>query len=55
MIAPKAVERFKHRIRDTTRRAKGVSMEKTIAELAPYLRGWRGYFGFCETPEVLIT
>src|SRR3974390_1068282 len=54
MIAPKAVERFKHRIRDTTRRAKGVSMETTIAELAPYLRGWRGYFGFCETPEGLI-
>src|ERR1700732_3556924 len=54
MIAPKALERFKHRIRETTRRAKGVSMETTIAELAPYLRGWRGYFGFCETPDVLI-
>jgi RNA-directed DNA polymerase len=35
MIAPKALERFKHRIRETTRRAKGVSMETTIAELAP--------------------
>jgi len=22
--------------------------------LAPYPRGWRSYFGFCETPEVLI-
>src|SRR5437773_2450396 len=53
IIAPKALERFKHRIRDTTRRAKGVSMETTIAELAPYLRGWRSYFGFCETPVVL--
>src|SRR5271167_1990730 len=53
MIAPKALERFKHRIRETTRRAKGVSMEATIAELASYLRGWRGYFGFCETPDVL--
>src|SRR6266702_389218 len=53
-IAPKALERFQHRIRETTRRAKGVSMETTIAELAPYLRGWRGYFGFCETPDVLI-
>src|SRR4249920_3604396 len=51
LIAPKALERFKHRIRDTTRRAKGVSMETTIAELAPYLRGWRSYFGFCETPD----
>jgi RNA-directed DNA polymerase len=52
-IAPKALERFKHRIREVTRRAKGVSMETTIAELAPYLRGWRSYFGFCETPDVL--
>ena len=25
-----------------------------MKELAPYLRGWRSYFGFCETPEVLI-
>src|SRR5438094_2624543 len=54
IIAPKALERFKARIRDTTRRAKGVSMETTIEELAPYLRGWRSYFGFCETPDVLI-
>jgi len=52
-IAPKALERFKHRIREVTRRAKGVSMETTIAELTPYLRGWRSYFGFCETPDVL--
>jgi RNA-directed DNA polymerase len=53
-IAPKALDRFKQRIREITRRAKGVSMKKTIEELAPYMRGWRGYFGFCETPEVLI-
>ena len=52
-IAPKALARFKHRIRDTTLRTKGVSLETTIAELAPYMRGWRGYFGFCETPVVL--
>src|SRR5579864_6435581 len=25
-----------------------------MAELTPYLRGWRSYFGFSETPEVLI-
>jgi hypothetical protein len=25
-----------------------------IAELAPYLRGWRSYFGFCETPDELM-
>jgi len=53
-IAPKALDRFKQRIREITRRAKGVSMETTMEELAPYMRGWRSYFGFCETPEVLI-
>jgi hypothetical protein len=31
-----------------------VSMEMTMEELAPYMRGWRSYFGYCETPEVLI-
>jgi RNA-directed DNA polymerase len=25
-----------------------------MEELAPCMRGWRSYFGFCETPEVLI-
>jgi len=55
VIAPKALDRFKHRIREITRRAKGVSMETTIEELAPYMRGWRNYFGFCETPEVLVS
>jgi RNA-directed DNA polymerase len=53
VIAPKALDRFKRRVREITRRAKGVSMRTTIDELAPYMRGWRGYFGFCETPEVL--
>src|SRR5437660_4528224 len=53
-IAPKSLERFKQRIREITRRAKGVSIKTTMEELVPYMRGWRGYFGFCETPEVLI-
>jgi RNA-directed DNA polymerase len=53
-IAPKAVKRFKERIREITRQAKGVSLETTMATLAPYMRGWRGYFGFCETPDLLI-
>src|SRR6202051_594475 len=52
-IADKAVARFKDRVRDITRRAKGVSIETTMEELVPYMRGWRSYFGFCETPRVL--
>jgi len=55
IIAPKALDRFKQRIREITRRAKGVSMMTTIEELAPYMRGWRSYFGFCETPYVLLS
>src|SRR3984893_638318 len=53
-IAPKSLERFKRRIRDITQRVKGVSMKTTMEELAPYMRGWRNFFGFCETPEVLV-
>src|SRR5712675_1510934 len=53
-IAPKSLDRFNQRIRDVTRRAKGVSIKTTVEELAQHMRGWRGYFGFCETPEVLI-
>jgi RNA-directed DNA polymerase len=54
VIAPKALDRFKRRIREITRRAKGVSIQKTMEELASYMRGWRSYFGFCETPEELV-
>jgi RNA-directed DNA polymerase len=52
-IAPKAVIRFKERVRELTRRTRGVSMERMAEELALYLRGWIGYFGTCETPSVL--
>ena len=52
-IAPKAIDRFKERIREITHRSRGRSMEQVTAELARYVRGWRGYFGFCETPSVL--
>ncbi len=52
-IAPKAMERFKERVRDLTRRTKGVSLEDMVKELTVYLRGWHGYFGFCQTPSVI--
>jgi RNA-directed DNA polymerase len=52
-IAPKAVDRFKERVRELTSRTRGVSTERMAEELARYLRGWLGYFGRCETPSVL--
>lgn len=52
-IAPQAVLRFKRRIRELTRRTRGISIERMIGELRGYMIGWRGYFGFCETPSIL--
>lgn len=52
-IAPKAVDRFKERVRELTGRTRGVSVERMAEDLSRYLRGWIGYFGKCETPSVL--
>jgi RNA-directed DNA polymerase len=52
-IAPKAVDRFKGRVRELTSRTRGVSIERMAEELSRYLRGWLGYFGKCQTPSVL--
>ena len=52
-IAPKAILRFKRRVRGLTSRTRGRSLEQVTKELANYLRGWKAYFGFCQTPSVL--
>ena len=52
-IAPKALLRCKQKIRELTGRSRGISVEQMTKELATYLRGWKSYFGFCETPSVL--
>ena len=52
-IAPQALDRFKMRVRELTRRTLGVSLPQLVEQLAPYLVGWRGYFGFCDAPRVL--
>jgi RNA-directed DNA polymerase len=52
-IAPQAIARFKATVRELTRRTRGASLQQTIKELSVYLIGWRGYFGFCQTPSVL--
>ena len=52
-IAPKSLDKFKERIREQTYRTRGLSLSRIIEELTPYLIGWRGYFGFCQTPQVL--
>lgn len=52
-IAPKALLRFRERIRELTCRTRGVSLPQMVAQLSKYLTGWRGYYGFCQTPTVL--
>ena len=52
-IAPQALARFKARVRELTRRTCGRSLAQIVKELSVYLTGWRGYFGFCQTPSVL--
>ncbi|HKV30378.1 MAG TPA: group II intron reverse transcriptase/maturase [Candidatus Dormibacteraeota bacterium] len=52
-IAPQALARFKSRVRELTRRTRGVSLAQVVEELSRYLVGWRGYFGICELPSML--
>jgi RNA-directed DNA polymerase len=47
------LDRFKERVRELTRRTRTVSLARMIEHLGSYLGGWRGYFGFCQTPSVL--
>ena len=47
------LDKFKTQVRDMTRRTRGISLPQLIEQLTPYLIGWRGYFGFCQTPRVL--
>ncbi len=52
-IAPKAIARFKERLREQTRRTRSISLRQMVKEITTYLRGWLGYFGDCQTPSVL--
>src|SRR6266702_3661488 len=52
-VTPKALDKLKTQVRDRTRRTRGISLPQLVEDLTPYLIGWRGYFGFCQTPRVL--
>jgi RNA-directed DNA polymerase len=51
-IAEKSLKRFKARVRQITRRNRGISIQDMIQRLDVFLTGWIGYFGFCETPSI---
>lgn len=52
-IAPQALARFTRKVRELTRRTRGISVKTMVEQLTSYLRGWGSYFGFCQTPSVL--
>jgi len=52
-IAPQSLKRFKLRVRELTRAGRHLSLGQLVHCLGRYLTGWRGYYGFCETPSVL--
>jgi RNA-directed DNA polymerase len=51
-VARRALDNFKARIRQLTRRSGGRSMEQVVEKLRPYLLGWKAYFGLAQTPRV---
>jgi group II intron reverse transcriptase/maturase len=54
-VSRKALETFKQRIRQLTRRSGGRSIEQVIDNLRPYVLGWKAYFGLTQTPRVWRT
>lgn len=51
-VAHKALDNFKARIRQLTRRSGGRSMGQVVEKLRPYILGWKVYFGLAQTPKV---
>lgn len=47
-IAPKSLERVKARVREITRRNRGIALDRMIRELNSYLTGWVTYFRYAE-------
>jgi len=52
-IAPASVQRLRQKVRDLMRSGRGRSLNRTIEDLNPLLRGWITYFRLTETKGVL--
>ncbi|MGU7776497.1 group II intron maturase-specific domain-containing protein, partial [Burkholderia sp. MR1-5-21] len=51
-VARKALETFKQRIRELTRRSGGRSLPEVAERLRAYMPGWQAYFHLAQTPKV---
>ena len=51
LVAPKAMEKLKARVRELTSRSRGWSLSAVVKALRRYLLGWKAYFGLAETPS----
>lgn len=52
-VAKPALQRFKRRVKELTRRTRGESLKVMVERLSRYMKGWIEYFGICETPSKL--
>ena len=53
-IAPKALSRFKQRVRQLSSRTWSVPMQFKIAKLSQYLRGWINYYGIANCYQLCV-
>jgi len=53
-VADKPLATFQQRVRQLTRRSGGRSMQQVVADLRPYLLGWKAYFGLAQLPGVWL-
>ncbi|MEX1226900.1 MAG: group II intron maturase-specific domain-containing protein, partial [Marinobacter sp.] len=51
-LSSKALQAFKRRIRQLTRRNGGRSVEQVVEKLRRYLLGWKSYFRLAQTPRI---
>lgn len=52
-VSEKSLKKFRKRVREITRRSRGVGIERMVRELREYLIGWNSYYGYCETASDL--
>ena len=53
IIAPQSLDRARDRIRNITRRNRGVSFEETVRQLNSFLTGWVTYFRYAKAKSAL--